>query len=88
MSVQKTNDWRRVAVKPNTGKKLDILLTLVNMNRAVNDRMSLYDLAAEIVDAEWQKAKARGLLSAEMLKLDDAEHESKQPVYVAAEPVA
>lgn len=88
MSATTTNNWRRVAVKPNTGKKLDILLSLANMHRAANDKMPLYDLAAQIVETAWQKAKASGALSAEMLKLDEAERMSGQPVYEQAEQAA
>jgi len=82
-------EWRRVALKMAHGKKLDILVALANVNRAENDKLPLYELAGGLIDAAWQQAKARGLVSDAMVALDDAVAQGGKPVvYARAEEVA
>jgi hypothetical protein len=63
----KNNDgWRRIAVRPITGNKADILVALT---RPDDDKLKLNELLDQAVDAVWEKAKARGLVSDDMLQL-------------------
>jgi hypothetical protein len=79
------SEWRRIAVKPLTGKKADILAALANVSRAENDKLPLYEFLGQLVDAEWNKAIARGLVSNAMVGLEEAVALSAEPVYVRAE---
>jgi hypothetical protein len=88
MANEKTNEWRRIAVKPLSGKKADILLALANVSRPENDKYPLYEMLGEMIDEQWQKAKVRGLVSDAMIGLEEAVNESAQPMYVRAEEVA
>jgi len=78
-------EWRRVAIKPLSGKKADILLALANVSRAENDRLPLYELLGAMIEKEWQAAKGRGLVNEAMVKGEAA---ALEPIYVRAEEVA
>jgi hypothetical protein len=68
--IRNNDGWRRIAVRPITGNKADILVALANVSRAPNDKFTLNAFMNFIVDAKWQEAKARGLVSDEMLQLN------------------
>lgn len=69
---EKRDNWRRIAVKPLTGNKIDILVALINVSRAENDKVSLYQFVDFLVDAKWAEAKGRGLVFDNMLQVKDA----------------
>jgi hypothetical protein len=66
------NEWRRIAVKQADGQRADILVALANVNRVVNDKLPLYEFMGGLIAREWEHAKANGLVSDAMLRLEDA----------------
>lgn len=76
--------WRRIAVKPKTGKMLDVLLVMANAYRPANAQLTLYELVGQIVRVEWAKMRERGVVTDAMLG-EWAETASDEPVYTPAE---
>jgi hypothetical protein len=86
-------EWRRIAVKKKTGKMLDVMLVMVNANRAENDALALYELLGQMVREKWLAMKARGIVSDDMLGFspDDVgvvTSLGSEPVYLPAEQAA
>jgi hypothetical protein len=86
-------EWRRIAVKKKTGKMLDVMLVMVNANRAENDALALYEMLGQMVREKWVTMKARGLVSDDMLGFDPNDVGisalvSEPVVYMPAEQVA
>ena len=75
------NEWRRIAVKQTDGQRVDILVALANVSRAVNDKLPLYEFMGALIEREWKAAQARGLVSDAMLGLEDAVASFAEPVY-------
>jgi hypothetical protein len=75
------NEYQRVAMRPNDYQKLKLLAALANLSRATNDKLPLADFLGGMLDVEWRKARERGLVSDEMVRLDDAVESFREPVY-------